>query len=37
MDDGTYFDGEVIEEPEFAGDFYDLGFEWPEVVEADEQ
>ena len=37
MNDGAYFDGESIEEPEFAGDFYDLGFEWPEPIETGEQ
>lgn len=36
MDD-TYYDGSAVEEAEFAGDFYDLGFDWYEVVEADEQ
>lgn len=36
MDD-TYYDGGTVEEAEFAGDFYDLGFEWSEVVEADER
>lgn len=37
MNEGTYFDGEAIEESEFVGEFYDLEFEWPEVVETDEQ
>ena len=36
MDD-TYYDGSAAEEAEFAGDFYDLGFDWSEVVESDEQ
>lgn len=36
MDD-TYYDGSAVEEAEFAGDFYDLGFDWSAVVESDEQ
>lgn len=37
MNEGICFDGEAIKEPEFVGDFYDLGFDWSEVVEPDEQ
>lgn len=36
MDD-TYYDGSAVEEAEFTGDFYDLGFDWSAVVESDEQ
>lgn len=37
MNEGIYFDGEAIEEPEFVGEFYDLGFDRSEVVDTDEQ
>ena len=35
MDD-VYYDGESVEETEFVGEFYDLGFDWFEVVDSDE-
>lgn len=37
MNEGSYYDGEAIEEPEFVGEFYDLGFDRSEVVDTDEQ
>lgn len=37
MNEGIYYDGKAIEEPEFVGEFYDLGFDWSEVVDTDEQ
>lgn len=37
MNEGIYYDGEAIEEPEFVGEFYDLGFDRSEVVDTDEQ
>lgn len=37
MNEGIYYDGEAIEEPEFVGEFYGLGFDWSEVVDTDEQ
>lgn len=36
MEESIYFNGEVIEEPEFEWEFYDLPFEWPETCEVDE-
>lgn len=36
MSEPTDYNGDVVYTSEFVGDFYDLEFEWPEVVEADE-
>lgn len=30
MSDSTYYDGEAVEEAEFAGLYYDAPFDWPE-------